>query len=64
VPLHHADAVADHEPAGGLLGDCSREHGAGQESISKIVDLEPGAGDQKLPVMPPQVCRLFRLWVI
>jgi hypothetical protein len=21
VPLHHADAVADHEPAGGLLSD-------------------------------------------
>jgi hypothetical protein len=30
VPLHHADAVADHEPAGRLLGDRSRERGEGQ----------------------------------
>jgi hypothetical protein len=28
VPLHHADAAADHQPAGGLLRDRSREHGA------------------------------------
>jgi len=30
VPLHYADAVADHEPAAGLLRDRSRERGAGQ----------------------------------
>jgi hypothetical protein len=28
--LHDARAVADHEPAGGLLGDRSRECGKGQ----------------------------------
>jgi hypothetical protein len=30
VPLHHPRAAADHEPAGGLLRDRSRERGAGQ----------------------------------
>jgi hypothetical protein len=30
VALHHADAVPDHEPAGGLLGDRNCEHGAGK----------------------------------
>jgi hypothetical protein len=30
VPLHDANAVADHEPAGGLLRDCSTEYDAGQ----------------------------------
>jgi hypothetical protein len=30
VSLHHADAVADHEPAGGLLRDRGLERGEGQ----------------------------------
>jgi len=30
VPLHHARALTDHESAGGLLGDCGLECGAGQ----------------------------------
>ena len=30
MPFHHADATADHELGGGLLGDCGRERGAGE----------------------------------
>jgi hypothetical protein len=31
VPLRHADAVPDHEPAGGLLGDRNCGNGASQD---------------------------------
>jgi hypothetical protein len=39
VLRHDADAVPDHEPAGGFLGDRSREGGAGQLSERQIASV-------------------------
>jgi hypothetical protein len=62
VALHHADSVSDHETAGGLLGDCDRERGAGQFERATdrqrlvVVALEPFL-DVKIEAAQPVIWR-------
>jgi hypothetical protein len=73
--LHHPNLAADHEPAGELLRDRSRECGAGQGERAadrylrtrlanfEIVDLKPRAETENCPAEPPSDCAgLFVLW--
>jgi hypothetical protein len=52
VPLHHARALADHEPAGGLLGDRSRECGAAWRAVAQLDTGTPPLGRTKHSAAP------------
>ena len=53
VVLHDARAAADHEAGGGLLGDCSRECGAGQ--FDRAADGERFVGVALEPLLDVKI---------
>jgi hypothetical protein len=60
VPPHHARPAPDHEPAYGLLGDRSREHGAGQVVyFLKLLTYSQEWTTKNCSAISPQVARLF-----
>ena len=59
VPPHHTDAVAVHEPASGLLGDCGLKRGAGYEVETEQFRIDHGPG-KRPPLDDNAIKNLFQ----